>query len=260
MYQVMYNGRTNHLSGVTERTQSEGRERGGVVQYYAQSACAQVTKGGLAAGQQFDHLEDAIKALKLAGGRPACKRCLAAAEAELKQQEADKVAEDELRGAHPLPSGNILNDSEVLAEALADLDATPVTHGPDYEFAEFERRRGSELAAKAPEPALGGGFAEGWAGTDKMGMAIRNADNRCQAQPIHRAQGVEAVAEIVIGDAMTKACRQCADHYLAGTFCQYSAGHSMDKVPADTVLDCRPVGFTPACQECADLYARLSGR
>ena len=38
--------------------------------------------------------------------------------------------------------------------------------------------------------------------------------------------------------------------------CQYSAAHQAKGVLADTVLDCGPVGRVPACQKCADFYAK----
>ena len=40
--------------------------------------------------------------------------------------------------------------------------------------------------------------------------------------------------------------------------CQYSAAHRDQDVPAVTVIICGPVGKVPACQKCADFYARMS--
>ena len=45
----------------------------------------------------------------------------------------------------------------------------------------------------------------------------------------------------------------------AGEVCRYSYAHTMRDVPAVTVIDCGPVGIVPACQKCADFYARMSG-
>jgi len=42
--------------------------------------------------------------------------------------------------------------------------------------------------------------------------------------------------------------------------CQYSARHMVQGVPAVTVLDCGPIGEVPACQKCAEFYARQQQR
>jgi hypothetical protein len=39
--------------------------------------------------------------------------------------------------------------------------------------------------------------------------------------------------------------------------CRYGAHHRSERVPAVTTIDCGAVaGVVPACQECADAYAR----
>jgi hypothetical protein len=38
--------------------------------------------------------------------------------------------------------------------------------------------------------------------------------------------------------------------------CKYSAAHASRKVPAVTEIDCRPVGILPACQACAEFFAK----
>jgi hypothetical protein len=40
--------------------------------------------------------------------------------------------------------------------------------------------------------------------------------------------------------------------------CRYSPQHTMDEVPATTVIDCGAVGMVLACQACADFYARMA--
>jgi hypothetical protein len=87
---------------------------------------------------------------------------------------------------------------------------------------------------------------------------IANADSRCQAQPIHRQRGVTAVANVEIGNALVKACRQCANYYLAGVLCQYAAAHNIRRIPAATVIDAGPLGFVPCCAECAEFYGHHS--
>ncbi len=38
--------------------------------------------------------------------------------------------------------------------------------------------------------------------------------------------------------------------------CQYSAAHQCEGVPATVMLNCGAVGMVPACEACADTYAR----
>jgi hypothetical protein len=65
-----------------------------------------------------------------------------------------------------------------------------------------------------PEPKEPVSFGEltDWA-TDELAQIIRDADSRCQAQPIHRMRGVVAVGEVEINGRMVKACKQCIDHH-----------------------------------------------
>jgi hypothetical protein len=44
------------------------------------------------------------------------------------------------------------------------------------------------------------------------------------------------------------------------SLCRYSAAHNARGVVATTTIDCGPVGTVPACQRCADFYARMSAR
>lgn len=92
VYTLKGNRSTVHIAGLTERTTSTGAERGGVVGYYAQSACAGLTRSGHRMEQlgDFTDLADAIKHATFAtysiSGRKVCKSCLAAATAELERQ------------------------------------------------------------------------------------------------------------------------------------------------------------------------------
>jgi len=38
--------------------------------------------------------------------------------------------------------------------------------------------------------------------------------------------------------------------------CEYSVKHKAQGVPAETEIDCGPVGKIPACRKCADFYKR----
>ena len=51
-----------------------------------------------------------------------------------------------------------------------------------------------------------------------------------------------------------------ADLAAHGVPCQYAAAHrsNFPPVPAETVIECGPVGLIPACQRCADFYDRMS--
>jgi hypothetical protein len=83
-YTIRYNRSSNHIQGLTEATQSSGEERGGVVGYYAQSACAGLTRSGrsMGTGQSYDTVQDALTAARsnaAAAGRKVCKSCEKAA-------------------------------------------------------------------------------------------------------------------------------------------------------------------------------------
>lgn len=82
-YTVKYNRSSNHIAGITAKTQSAGNETGGSVAYYAQSTCATLTKGKLATGASSDDLGEILAKARTAGGRKLCTRCEKAAEAAL---------------------------------------------------------------------------------------------------------------------------------------------------------------------------------
>lgn len=88
VYTVKANRSTVHIAGLQERTTGTGAENGGVVSYYAQSACAGLTRSGhrMEALGNYNDLATAIKRAEQAtysiSGRKVCKTCLAAAQAE----------------------------------------------------------------------------------------------------------------------------------------------------------------------------------
>lgn len=87
MFTIKGNRSTVHIAGIEERTQSEGAERGGVIAYYAQSACASLTRSGhrMESLGQYEDIAEAVKSATYAtysiSGRKVCKTCLAAADA-----------------------------------------------------------------------------------------------------------------------------------------------------------------------------------
>lgn len=83
MFTVKYNRTTNHIDGIESATMGGGNEVGGVVGYYAQSACSALTRGRFATGKQTEDLAEALKSARIAGGRKVCKKCEKAAEAAL---------------------------------------------------------------------------------------------------------------------------------------------------------------------------------
>ena len=87
MFTIKGNRSTVHIAGITERTKSSGEEKGGVVAYYAESACAGLTRSGhrMESLGQYEDIAEAIKHATYAtysiSGRKVCKTCLAAADA-----------------------------------------------------------------------------------------------------------------------------------------------------------------------------------
>src|SRR5688500_8092545 len=68
-YTIRHNARTAHLQGVANRTvyTGDGEDNGsGVVPYYAESACAALTRSGhrMAVADEVDTLADALDALR----------------------------------------------------------------------------------------------------------------------------------------------------------------------------------------------------
>ncbi len=92
VYTLKGNRSTVHIAGLAERTTSTGTERGGVVGYYAQSACAGLTRSGHRMEQlgTYTDLAEAIVRAEYAtysiSGRKVCKSCLAAATAALQNE------------------------------------------------------------------------------------------------------------------------------------------------------------------------------
>lgn len=83
-YTIRYNRSTTHIEGCDAATQSTGEERGGVVSYYAQSACGSLTRYGhsMAVGKSYENAAEALEAGRAnaaASGRKFCKKCELAA-------------------------------------------------------------------------------------------------------------------------------------------------------------------------------------
>jgi hypothetical protein len=115
-YTIKYNRNTNHIAGVSERTRSNGGDKGGSVTYYAQSTCSVLSSSPyLATGKSFERLADAVAALERPQDRKACKKCLAAAKAQI---EAEKLMLPEI-------THTMTVDTSAFLGALKDaMDAT----------------------------------------------------------------------------------------------------------------------------------------
>jgi hypothetical protein len=95
-YTIKANRSTVHIAGLEERTTStQGEEAAsarGHVAYYAQSACAGLTRSGhrMETLGSYEGLAEAIRRAEQAtwsiSGRKVCKTCLAAATSALEQQ------------------------------------------------------------------------------------------------------------------------------------------------------------------------------
>jgi len=89
MFTIKANRSSVHISGIEVRTQSTGEEKGGVVAYYAESACGALTRNGhrMASLGSVETLAEAVKKASgvapLVSGRKFCKTCEAAAQAAL---------------------------------------------------------------------------------------------------------------------------------------------------------------------------------
>lgn len=105
MFTLKYNRTTNHIEGLTVRTNSnqtsEQANVSGVVAYSAQNACGSVTRSGsrMATSRSFETVSEALayaEASSKATGRKLCKVCKAAAEAMIEEaapaEETDIVA------------------------------------------------------------------------------------------------------------------------------------------------------------------------
>lgn len=97
MYTIKGNRSTVHIAGIEERTTStQGEEAAsarGHVAYYAQSACAGLTRSGhrMETLGEYEDIAEAIKNATYAtysiSGRKVCKTCLAAADGVLGHQD-----------------------------------------------------------------------------------------------------------------------------------------------------------------------------
>jgi hypothetical protein len=126
-YTIRHNARTAHLEGIAERTHTgtefDNSETTGVVTYYAQSACAALTRSGhrMAAADEVDTLADALDALRYFAevrGLKVCANCEKAAVAAL--ESAYNIAELEARSAYGQLDAATSNGNE---SRIADLEA-----------------------------------------------------------------------------------------------------------------------------------------
>lgn len=94
-YRIAYNRSSNHIDGIEARTQSTGSDLGDRVAYYAESACGALTRGSFAySTPEVDDADDMSQVLAATelnaaiGGRKMCKKCAAAAQEIIAQQQA----------------------------------------------------------------------------------------------------------------------------------------------------------------------------
>lgn len=124
MFTIKANRSTVHIAGIEERTPSTGTERGGVVAYYAESACGALTRSGhrMETLSQYEDIEAALNAAELAtysiSGRKVCKTCREAAEDMMNAQ--NEAEEKAVAAASETAALSSQNDS--LAR-ITDLDA-----------------------------------------------------------------------------------------------------------------------------------------
>lgn len=82
-YRIKYNRTTVHIDGVPERTKPAGEASGGVVGYYARSACPALTRSGrrmATYGPEHTDPEQALAAARglACNGLKVCRTCEAA--------------------------------------------------------------------------------------------------------------------------------------------------------------------------------------
>ncbi|MFD9904800.1 hypothetical protein [Streptomyces sp. NPDC059063] len=120
-FTIKYNRTTNHIGGLSTRTNGTGEERGGAVTYYAQSACPSLTRSAnFVAGQSFESLADALAEARK-GARKLCKTCEKAALAQLEVMDAEKPTEDETN------EGDQVTGKLKLSEVRGDIRVGSVT-------------------------------------------------------------------------------------------------------------------------------------
>lgn len=97
MFGLKVNKSTIHITGLEAASTALGNEIGGVVGYYAESACSALTRGRFATtGKQVETAAEALAVAQSnsrATGRKICKNCLKAAETQIAADEAAQVEE-----------------------------------------------------------------------------------------------------------------------------------------------------------------------
>jgi hypothetical protein len=98
-FTIRYNRATNHISGISEHVTGKGDERGGVVEYYAESACAALTRSGhnMAVGKSYENLADALADIEAVQDRKPCATCVKKGKAQV----ARELSAAQLTGEEP---------------------------------------------------------------------------------------------------------------------------------------------------------------
>ncbi|MFC9432699.1 hypothetical protein [Nocardia sp. NPDC057030] len=94
-YTIVYNGSSVHIKGLEIRTTGKGQESGGVVSYYAKSACPALSRTGARFSTSVTIQDDVAEALRVATGTASamnnnmCAKCQKAAEEMIKAAVAE---------------------------------------------------------------------------------------------------------------------------------------------------------------------------
>lgn len=253
-YQIKYSRATNHLAGVAERTQSTGSETGDGVSYYAQSACAQVTRGNLANGRAYESLADAVADLECPQDRKACKRCLAAAKAQLAAEQEAQAKADAPRNAYyelvERVHGNgvaRMYDPEFHALCAGEENAELSVSEGVYVKDSWEYFASILNAYEEMLPVYTAEFAVPEPTEDDVQWDDDVADDKTCEMP------ADATSE-EIADVVRAGYTPVADTASVSD-CQYSLTHNRMGIKAVTTVDSGPAGAVRACQHCADFHA-----
>lgn len=127
-YTIRYNRSTTHIEGCDAATQSTGEERGGVVEYYAQSACGSLTRYGhsMAVGKTYEDAAEALEAGRAnaaASGRKFCKNCEIAAKWAVANAPFDPES-DEFKAEKKRVNDELIARSEAAKTKYANLSPT----------------------------------------------------------------------------------------------------------------------------------------
>jgi hypothetical protein len=155
-FTIRYNGSTTHIEGCDAATQSTGEERGGVVSYYAQSACGSLTRYGhsMAVGKSYEDAAEALEAGRAnaaASGRKFCKKCEIAAKWAVANAPFDPES-DEFKDEKKRVNDELIARSEAAKIKRAAAEQAEPTKPEPFTF-EYDALTGISVAAALLEKA-----------------------------------------------------------------------------------------------------------